>query len=71
VLNLGVRKYQNKYDVLTKVSARKHWCKCAHLHQRVRRTYWDVYDAYRFRRLWQWPLYYNILSLYQLKIYVW
>ena len=22
VLNLGVRKYQNKYDVLTKVSAR-------------------------------------------------
>ena len=61
--NLSERTQRNEYNVLTKVSVRKHSCKCAYLQQRVRRTYWDEYDAYRFGRLWQWPLYYNMRPL--------
>ena len=38
MLNLGVRKYQNKYDVLTKVSTRKHFSEYTYLLRRVRRT---------------------------------
>ena len=37
--NVSARTQGNEYDVLTKVSVRKHSCKCAYLHQRVRRTY--------------------------------
>ena len=37
--NLSERTQRNEYNVLTKVSVRKHSCKCAHLLQRVRRTY--------------------------------
>ena len=56
-----------KYDVLTKVSTRKHFSEYAYSRKWVHvltkvnvRTYNNEYDAYKFRRLWQWSLYYII-----------